>query len=105
MALESFNGKIVWTDPFPYDCSPRIIARLWSWSAPATISDADADPWFIRTIIGLSLAMSPPDAVNLDISFLSLPFIDTISPDFRKLFVTFADWSNKPPGLFLKSIM
>ena len=39
-----------------------IIALLWSWRAPATISDAEADPWLIITIIGLSLAISPPDA-------------------------------------------
>jgi hypothetical protein len=38
------TGNNSWTDPLPNDVSPIIVARLWSLSAPATISDADAEP-------------------------------------------------------------
>ena len=50
---------MVWTEPFPKDLVPRIIARRWSCKAPATISDADADPPFIKTTSGKPLAASP----------------------------------------------
>ena len=39
-----FKGIIDWTDPLPYELFPINIALLWSLRAPATISDADADP-------------------------------------------------------------
>ena len=38
------SGIIDWTDPLPYVLSPTNIALLWSCRAPATISDADAEP-------------------------------------------------------------
>ena len=43
---------IDWTDPFPYEFSPSIIALLWSFKAPARISAADAEPLLIKTSIG-----------------------------------------------------
>ena len=53
--LDLWNGIIVWTEHLPNDWVPIIIERLWSWSAPATISAADADPPLIKTTIGLPL--------------------------------------------------
>jgi len=34
-------GMIVWTEPLPKDLVPSRIARWWSCSAPATISEAE----------------------------------------------------------------
>ena len=40
------------TEPLPKVWVPRTTARLRSWSAPATISDAEAEPPLTRTTIG-----------------------------------------------------
>ena len=48
----SESGMIVCTEPLPKVCVPRMIERFQSCNAPATISDADALPWFTRTTIG-----------------------------------------------------
>ena len=49
----------VWTVPLPYEVSPISVARFVSWSAPATISLADALPLSMRTatLILRSVAM------------------------------------------------
>ena len=45
-----------------------MIALLWSCNAPATISEADAEPLFISTTNGISLAIvSTPKGVMTDI--------------------------------------
>ena len=49
----------VWTEPLPKLFSPMIRARRWSWSAPATISEAEAVPASVSTITGRPCAMSP----------------------------------------------
>ena len=49
------SGRIVCTEPLPNVCVPMTMARLWSCSAPATISDADAEPPFTSTTIGTVL--------------------------------------------------
>ena len=82
-----------------------MIARLWSCSAPATISDAEAEPPLIITIKGWLLIKSPFDALYLWTSDLFLPLVDTISPLFKKMSLTFIDCVNKPPGFDLKSSM
>src|ERR1700761_1372145 len=51
---------MVCTDPLPNERVPIRVARLWSCSAPATISEADADPPLISTTRGLPLMRSPP---------------------------------------------
>ena len=78
---------------------PIIIALLWSWSAPATISDAEADPPSINTTKGFPFVWSAFFALYLFISFLSLPRVETISPLSRKMSVTFTACVSKPPGL------
>ena len=50
---------MVCTEPLPKDRVPMIVARLWSCSAPATISEAEAEPPLISTTIGLPLVRSP----------------------------------------------
>ena len=50
----SDSGMIVCTEPLPKVCVPTIVARPQSWSAPATISDAEALPWLTSTTIGIS---------------------------------------------------
>ena len=77
---------------------------MWSLSAPANISDADADPLFIKTIIGLPFIPSPALAKNFLVSLTCLPLVDTISPSSKKSVIEIACVS-KPPGLFLRSIM
>src|SRR3974390_383152 len=51
---------IVCTDPLPNERVPISVARLWSCSAPATISEAEAAPPLTRTTSGLSLVGAPP---------------------------------------------
>jgi hypothetical protein len=47
------SGISVWTDPLPKLLVPTTMARRWSCSAPATISEAEAEPPLISTTIGL----------------------------------------------------
>src|SRR3982751_2620134 len=58
------SGMMVCTEPLPKVRVPIRVARLWSCSAPATISEADADPPLIRTTSGLPLIRSPARAVS-----------------------------------------
>ena len=75
------------------------------FKAPANISDADADPLFIKTITGLPSIPSPALAKNFLVSLTLRPLVDTISPSSKKKSVIETAWFNNPPGLFLKSIM
>ena len=61
-----------------------MIALLWSLNAPANISDADADPLLIKTIMGLPFTPSPALAKNFLVSLILLPLVDTISPFSKK---------------------
>ena len=45
---------MVCTEPLPNERVPMTVARLWSCRAPATISEAEAEPPLISTMIGLS---------------------------------------------------
>ena len=53
------KGIIVWTEPLPKELVPIIIALLWSCKAPATISEAEADPPLIITTKGFDSIRSP----------------------------------------------
>ena len=81
LAVVSFNPKpscklsIDWTEPLPKDSSPIIKALLWSWSAPATISEADAEPLFINTTIGAPLRISPGFVGNELLEYEDLPSV------------------------------
>tara|TARA_A100000164_G_C21386213_1_gene530995 strand:- start:293 stop:472 length:180 start_codon:yes stop_codon:yes gene_type:complete len=57
---------------------------LWSLSAPANISDAEAEPLFINIIIGFPLTSSPFLAKNFLVSDTFRPFVETISPSSKK---------------------
>ena len=46
------RGMMVWTEPLPKDWVPMMMPRWWSWSAPATISEAEAEPPLISTTRG-----------------------------------------------------
>ena len=46
------SGRMVCTEPLPKVCVPMMMARLWSCSAPATISEAEAEPPLTSTTIG-----------------------------------------------------
>jgi hypothetical protein len=50
--LPAPSGMIVCTDPLPNDHVPMRVARFWSCSAPATISEADAEPPFGSFVSG-----------------------------------------------------
>ena len=80
-----------------------MMALLWSWRAPATISEADALPWFIKTTRGNPFIKSFFTALYLLPRFPFLPFVETISPLSKNMSVTLTAWSSNPPGLFLKS--
>ena len=98
------RGIIDCTEPFPYEFSPRIIALLWSFKAPANISAADAEPLLIKITTGVPFISSPFLAKNFLVSDIFLPFVDTISPSSKKKSVILIACVNKPPGLFLRSI-
>ena len=66
-----------------------MIALLWSFKAPAKISDADAEPLLIKTTIGLPLISSPLLAKNFLVSEIFQPLVDTISPSSKKKSVIF----------------
>src|SRR5262249_18285532 len=59
---------MVCTEPLPNERVPTRVARLWSCNAPATISEAEAEPPLIRTITGLPLVRSPGRALKRWIS-------------------------------------
>src|SRR5213595_1122362 len=50
---------MVCTEPLPNERVPTSVARLWSCRAPATISEAEAEPPLTSTMIGLPLVRSP----------------------------------------------
>ena len=47
------SGMMVCTEPLPNERVPMMVARLWSCSAPATISEAEAEPPLINTTSGM----------------------------------------------------
>src|ERR1700693_4738829 len=76
---------MVCTEPLPNERVPTRVARLWSCSAPATISDADAEPPLIRTITGLPLVRSPGCAARRWVSSALRPRVETISARSKKV--------------------
>ena len=58
-AWPSRSGMTVCTDPLPNVRSPISVARPWSRSAPATISDPDAEPPSTSTTSGAPASASP----------------------------------------------
>ena len=87
----------------PNDWEPMTKPRPLSCNAPATISDADADPWLIRTTTGFPFAKSPGLAKVRSISVLFLPRVDTISPESRNASDTSIAAVRYPPGLLRTS--
>ena len=83
--------------------SPISIALLWSFKAPANISDAEAEPLLINTTKVFPFSMSPSFANHFLFSFSFLDLVETISPFERKKSEIFIAWESNPPGLFLKS--
>ena len=75
----SFKGCTVWTDPFPKDVVPKIKALEWSCRAPATISDAEADPPLIRTTTGYLRSSSFAYALNTWVFSFFLPLTASAS--------------------------
>ena len=53
--------------------------------------------------MGLPLVSSPFLAKNFLVSETFRPFVETISPSFKKKSVILIALVNRPPGLFLKS--
>src|SRR5450631_4120019 len=95
---------MVCTEPLPNERVPTSVARLWSCSAPATISEADAEPPLTRTISGLPLARSPGCAARRWVSSALRPRVETISPRSRKVSDTVTASSNNPGGLLEEAV-
>ncbi len=77
-----------------------------SLRAPLKISDAEAEPLFIKTTIGMSFtivlsALALIDRVSKDKRL----FVLTIGPSSMKKSAIFAALSKSPPGLFRKSMI
>ena len=64
------SGRMVCTEPLPKVCVPSTTARLWSCSAPATISEAEAEPALTSTTILAVLVQAGSDEMR---SVLPLP--------------------------------
>src|SRR5205809_2679408 len=60
------KGISVCTEPLPNDRVPTIVARLWSCKAPATISEAEAEPPLINAITGFPSLISLPARARND---------------------------------------
>ena len=78
---------------------------MWSFSAPETISEAEAEPLLIIIIKGFPLMPSPFLEKNLLVSVIFLPLVETISPLSKKKSVMLIACVSNPPGLFLRSRM
>ena len=74
------------TDPFPKDCSPISVAIPWSRSAPARISDADADPLSIRITTDSFEPITPYPTLLCTMSFFLSPYcsVTTVFPSGKK---------------------
>ena len=94
---------MVCTEPLPKVLLPRTTARRWSCSAPATISDAEADPPLTSTTIGAPLRMSAGFALNFISASLPRPRVETITPFSRKASATATAPFRTPPGLLRRS--
>ena len=75
---------IVCTEPLPNERVPMTVARLWSCSAPATISEAEAEPPLMSTTTFLPSVSSPGCACARCVSSLLRPFVSTMAPCSRK---------------------
>jgi hypothetical protein len=104
-SLQDHNRAIiVGTKSFGKGSVQSIIARLWSCSDPATISEADAEPALIRTTIGSPTAISLSGAAAKDwLCSSSRGRIDIISPSLIKASVINKAVLSSPPGLLRKS--
>jgi len=80
----SRNVSTVCTDPFPKEVVPSTRARLWSCSAPTTISEALALPPLIRATIGYVRLTVLGLAGNSLVFLLILPLMDRIIPSSIK---------------------
>ena len=87
------------TRPFPQLVWPAMTARSWSCSAPATISDADAEPLLRRTTTGMREWVFLPGAEKLCSWAPFRPRVTTTFSLFaRKKSDTAMAWSRRPPG-------
>ncbi len=83
---------MVCTEPLPNERVPISVARLWSCNAPATISDAEAEPPLISTTTGLPSDWSSPGrALKRCASSGLRPRVETISPLSTKVLTTSID--------------
>src|SRR5262249_15975001 len=84
-AAPSRGGGEWWVPPAPWpkEGGQKGFPRGFSGSAPATISEAEAEPPLISTMTGLFLVRSPPRALKRWVSSAVRPRVDTISPFSR----------------------
>ena len=62
---------------------------MWSFKAPAKISEAEAEPLLINTTTGFPFVSSPFFAKNFLVSEICRPLVETISPSSKKKSVIF----------------
>src|SRR3989338_1787643 len=88
--------------PFPNVFSPTSFARPLTFSAPATISDADAEPLLINTTIGIFVSL--PFLLALNVCFDPPAFsCMAILPSFTNSLAIITDDLRYPPGLLRRS--
>ena len=110
VTLREVSGVMLmtsWTEPFPNVLVPIIVAMPCSLSAPARISEADAEPLFTRiTIFKFLLKMSYPLLLYvMPATFLPKSSLTTTLPRGRNQLAISTEASRYPPGFPRRSRM
>src|SRR5919106_1067928 len=77
-ALSSGKSYSTCTEPLPNVCRPITTARFRFFSAPATISEAEAEPEFTSTAIGSRSSLGSRRAFLSSRSLSEKPTVETI---------------------------
>ena len=89
-----------WTVPLPYVVEPTIVARPRSWSAPATISEADAEPPSTSTTSRIAGSVAaPPGSTRVSVWFPCASCSQKIVPSARNWLAMSRAAVTNPPGL------
>src|SRR3954452_16148336 len=96
------SGLISWKTPLPNVRVPTTVARWRSWSAPVTISEAEADWPLTSTVTGIFVGMEEPVA-SKTCSGRERPRVVTILPSGMKMEEIWTASSSRPPPLSRRS--
>ena len=98
------SGSTVCTEPLPKVRLPTTRARPWSASAPASTSEALADPASTSTTTGAPSSRSPGVALKLASLIAVRPRVETMTPSSSRASAICTAEVSRPPGLLRRSI-